>query len=454
MNRALRSLLAILGLAALSLGSGWSKTPVQLELDVALPAAQHATPIPARFFLGYRPTDDKTDERLCTHLRDHPLDEKEIGRLHDRGAVYWRVLEIRSGEIRLAGEPVLTMDQGRIAEEHLGGLIIHPLYDQLGEIVDGEKALASRCGLPYAKKPLFPPVAVDPSDRPWGQYLLAIEPGVPWTTLLQVLYTLGQGQIGVFHLLVDDDAPTPGQARDLESPDARLVTVVIEPETLKVIAADSLAAQGPELAELTEQVLLAPPSCAIVSPAGSVTFERIVQVNDQLLGMGVSQVTAAGMSVNEEPSLGATAPAVTPIPRTWQLQEPLATMRWELPAIGEPRDPAEVPSSECMVEGSFDIYVEPALIEGPASLEPYHGQLRYCAERHHAEGTLGIQVQVEDGRVLQAQVEGPEAWAACVQERTVLWRFDEDGLLSATVTPGDRRARLDEALRPSRMSVD
>ncbi len=117
-------------------------------------------------------------------------------------------------------------------------------------------------------------------------------------------------------------------------------------------------------------------------------------------------------------------------PRSWELGERLPVLSYSLPPMGNFLAPGECGGGVGLLRGeATDLEVD-----APLSLEPYGVQVRYCAAEHETRGSLSLRALVEDGRVVEVDFEGDPDWAACVRERTVLWRFDEDGPLTARFT--------------------
>ena len=256
--------------------------PRPLTLHPVLPKAQHAGSLPVLDLLSYRPTDDdRVQERLCAHLEEDPTDEREIAWLQERDAAGWRVLEVRGTDLRLDGAVVLTMSDAAVHERHLSGQLILPLYDQLLELAEGEKAVGEMCRV----------------ERRWYELLLAVEPGVPWSTLRQVMYTAGQAQFGGFHLAVDDETAEGPEASGrwqglVTSKTERFLTVGLRPGELKVQAVDGLTATGSDLTRLSEEVLLDAPGCALLIPDSDTSTRQVAQSTDILLGLRASSSLA------------------------------------------------------------------------------------------------------------------------------------------------------------------
>lgn len=85
----------------------------------------------------------------------------------------------------------LELDKGIIPEDKRRGYLIRPLFEDLQELV-GDRKAAHQMALTLSPE----------GARPWSHALIWIDPRVPYQTVVQVLYTLGQAEISDIGLVV------------------------------------------------------------------------------------------------------------------------------------------------------------------------------------------------------------------------------------------------------------
>jgi len=130
----------------------------------------------------------------------------------------YAIVEVGASHIRVSGEPVIDIADGRIGASELRGMLISRLYDQLLELAENSKvAAAQRCAT-WASAGEFP------KSQP--KVLLAIDASVPYDTVQRVLFTAGQAQFSRFYFLVDD--PTPDAQTPSDPPELHIGSAGVE----------------------------------------------------------------------------------------------------------------------------------------------------------------------------------------------------------------------------------
>jgi len=321
--------------------------PDPFTLSVALPAAQHAGSIPARSVLWPLPqaddskqTTDAELQALCAWWKGEAEDDRIAEALMARGNLGFSIIEADATGVWVSGQRVLSLQEGRIPESERRGVMISRLYDVLLEHIEGEKEVLSACGLL--------------SENLWEHsdaltLMIAVDPTVSFETVLQIVYTAGQAQVGRFYIVVDgplgDALPESRSAVD----GAQVTVIFQEDQSLRYARSarpDTELQSGPLTAALPTLLGEDPLGCGLVVPRGDSRWSQVLEVFDGLGAAGARHhILAAG---GDEMVGAAASPATTPASLALTLQTMVPAFLIELPTISA-ADPHGDPhgGSEC-----------------------------------------------------------------------------------------------------------
>jgi len=193
-----------------------------LALNTKIQPAQNAQKISARKFLFPKPRGGENGDfehefytkkpavpkDMSPTLQDAHMRESKVfkqcpgdSNFASHLPLEYAVVEITTEELRFAGEPIITLEQGGLWEEHMPatGRVITELYDSCLWAVELQKDWANRflghgCWRGMGKA----------GGRFRGHILIAVEPAVPFGVLRHTLFTAQDSQFSKISFLVDD----------------------------------------------------------------------------------------------------------------------------------------------------------------------------------------------------------------------------------------------------------
>lgn len=160
---------------------------------VAVPVVEHATGVAMRRFAV--PAGEHgagVGGAPCVPEDGGPPQDGRWGRI----SLEYAVIEVRPGELRLAGEPLLVLHEGRVAADRLRGQVLPVLLERLEGMAEAGASAAGRKCLPAGEF--------------GGEFLLLAEGSVPFVTVWQVLNNAAQAGFRAPYLLIRDPRRDPG----------------------------------------------------------------------------------------------------------------------------------------------------------------------------------------------------------------------------------------------------
>ena len=304
----------------------FAPAPKPLPLSVGLPTAQHAGSIPARDFLhllhGAAPSDTE-HEALCAWMRGEAEDDRIAETLHARGDMGFALLELSGAEIRLGGTVVMPLTDGVVPAEERRGMMVSRLYDGLLDQIETRKSTAARCQIPTDESRTLP-------------VLVAVDPGVPYETVTQLLYTAGQAQVGAFYVVVDGPAGAPLPSGPPDDADRQLIATFQDGGSRRYsqITRPGVTPLPEALDQATSLLGGDPLGCGLLVPQGQTRWSAVVSEFDAFARSGARRFVLATAA---EDSSGPTAAApLPPAALALGLSTTVPAFLVELPALGPP----------------------------------------------------------------------------------------------------------------------
>jgi len=444
------SILFLLGCAL------FPKRAEPLALEAALPSADSATLLPARRLVvpynraGDMTVSDRDQEALCAWVAGSAADDRIAEKLMAADLLSYNIIEASTDGVRFAGEAVVPLMGGRLAEDDVRGLMVTHLYDRLIESAESSKALSERCGgEPFA-----------------GEIGLAFSPEVPFKTVQALMYTAGQAQFGTFMLLVDSDTQVP-YTHSAPGADTRQAVIALGSDAVTVrIGGQDQTTTLPDLPAALAGTAHGPLGCGLLVTEPTVPWRQVVAATDALVTSGARNVIFAVDSEqipvppvtpgapgslrvqldSELPVLVSALPAIraggiggecSPVFETWT-----PSARGDgLGGIGSVR--TATPNNQ-LAFGALEVSEGLDAPQVEAVLRRLRGQLRYCYQRElrtapGLSGALTVRLEiVADGGVEQVAIVGDTVGSApvsaCVEGRFRRMTFPAPRSGAAVVT--------------------
>lgn len=248
------------------------------------------------------------------------------------------LIEVSLEGVLLNGKAVMPLENGEVKPTDLKGFVLPSLYDALLVQRDLVKKLNPDSEL---------------------SVLFAMDSRTPWTTLVQVTYTVGQTGIKPLFFMVDSQSPP--QAQSAENPASKSLWVGSDEKNPLTLARENAEASPVSMAELGEQArqLLGSEAlgCWVVQRPTPSSFGAFVSMAGSLIAVSPQKIFLVD---------AATAPKAAALPNKTVADSKtklplkdgaLSVIRIELPEIGEP-GAESLP--ECSPGGIFQSGMPPA----------------------------------------------------------------------------------------------
>jgi len=216
--------------------------------------------------------------------------------------------------LRFGDRTLAIFDDGLSRGDDRRGQLLTDLYDHALERAEEAKSLRPPNAEPYE-----------------GDVLLAIDPTIPFQTIREVMYTLGQAQFGHFYFLVEGpqvQIPPVATRRGF----GRIDLGVGDP--VRSQPGRDLPWREQSLAELSPYIAAVAPDCTIVTPSTATSMADIATVMSTLYAHGTPRVVIAG-GVEDVP-VRARKQITFPGTRPVALDAHLPVVHTKLPRLMEP----------------------------------------------------------------------------------------------------------------------
>lgn len=201
-------------------------------------------------------------------------------------------IHVTASQLLVDGAPVTYLDDRRIPEDELRGLMATTLYDRMLEKAEQQKEIAVRA-------PEFP------FD---GDIALVIDQDTPWPTVVPILYTAGQAQFRRFHFVVRTGHQWPPTTGALQGEHVTAAVLMKLPELgpdgiiwppVVLLEADGVRVRlGNEetvVADMNAAIAMLPEGPDVVlTPAAESTYAEVIAAMDALRPTHPEVVLAAG----------------------------------------------------------------------------------------------------------------------------------------------------------------